>query len=422
LKILLAEPEFPIPTKGKNCKNYLPIGLLKLAAYCKDRGDFVRLARGNLPQEEVGFRPDEIWITSLFTYWREYVKRSVEHYRKLFPSSKITVGGIYASLMPDDCKTYTQCDEVFRGIHDGAEKSMPAYDLIVGSNDIDFQIVHTSRGCIRNCRFCGAGKIEPTFTYKDSIKHEICSNKLIFYDNNLLANPRIKDLLHEIADSRFKGKPIVCESQCGFDGRLLTPELAFLIKKARFQNPRLAWDGPYSQFREIKKQIDLLVDAGYRTRDIFVFMLYNWELNFSEMEKKRKKCLGWQVQIADCRFRPLDQRYDRYDARKAQTNDDYYIHPKWTDEQIKRFRKNVRIQNICIRMGFTKYSQKLERKGEQRRRIRNKIMEQLKEMGYDAPKVRQIIEERDGWVAHVRIAESYKKIRLSSEYRITGAP
>jgi len=418
MNILLVEPEFPIPSKSRNHKNFLPIGLLKLASYYRSKNHRIALIRGNKKREEIEFDPDRILVTSLFTYWRKYVKESVEHYRALFPTSKIIVGGIYASLMPEDCAEYTRCDEVFKGVHQEAERSPPVYDLLANPHGIDYQIIHASRGCIRSCEFCGASQIEPKFTYKKSIKDEICSNELIFYDNNLLANPHIEEILKEIASSRFRGKPITCESQCGFDGRLLTAKLAKLIREARFKNPRIAWDGPFSEFREINRQVDLLINVGYGNRDIFIFMLFNWELDFAEMERKRRKCWEWKVQIADCRYRPLDQRFDNYNPAKTQTSDDYYIHPRWTDELVKEFRSNVRRQNICVRMGFEEYSKEMERRGRQDRRIRKKVVEQLKNMGYNVSKARQIVKNEDGWMAKVRIAEEYYKVTLSSDYRI----
>lgn len=302
-------------------------------------------------------------ITSLFTYWAKYVKESVQHYKKLFSDATVIVGGIYASLMPKHCKEYTGCDKVFIGVHKKAEKFKPAYNLINNPHPVGYQIIHTSRGCVRRCKFCGVYKVEPKFTYKKSIKNEIYTDKIVFYDNNLLANPHIKDILEEIASMNSNnGKIIRCEAQSGFDGRLLTPELAKLIGKAKFENPRIAWDGPYSQWREIRDQVNMLVEAGYRSKEIFIFMLYNWEISFKEMEKKRLKCWGWKIQIADCRFRPLNWTYDNYDPKKKQTNEDYFIHPKWTDVQVKQFRKNVRRQNICVRFGFPFYSKDLERK------------------------------------------------------------
>jgi len=105
--------------------------------------------------------------------------------------------------------------------------------------------------------------------------------------------------------------------------------------------------------------------AGYSSKDIFIFVLYNWDIPFKEMEKKRIKCWSWQVQISDCRYRPLDRLNDNYKSNIiGQTSKDYYIHEKsgWTDELVKQFRKNVRRQNICVRHGFPFYSRSFEQK------------------------------------------------------------
>ncbi|MCG2717489.1 MAG: Fe-S oxidoreductase [Nanoarchaeota archaeon] len=361
MKVLLVEPDFPIPPKSKNHRDFLPIGLLKLASYHRAKGHEVKLARGN--QQFSDFYPNQVKITSLFTYWSNYVWESVKFYKEAYPKAKVIVGGIYASLMAEHCKK-SGCDEVFVGVDDKVEKFRPAYDLV----DVDYQIVHTSRGCLRKCKFCGTWKIEPKFTYKNSIKDEVCSNRVIFYDNNLLANPYIKEILEELKNSKHNSRVVYSESQCGIDGRLLTPEVAKLLKQARFLNPRIAWDHGYNQRSMIKKQIDMLVEAGYPAKEIYVFMIYNFEPDYYEMLKKLKQCKRWGVQIADCRYRPLNQTFDNYNPRERQTNKDYYIHPKWTDRQIKLFRKKVRQQNIEIRHGFDFYSKEMERWGAKRRK------------------------------------------------------
>jgi len=355
MKILLVQPDFPLPFKSKNHKDFLPVSLLKLASYYRKKNYEVKLVYGKKYFEN--FKPDTVGITSLFTYWSQCVWETVNFYKGKYPEAKIVVGGIYASLMPDHCKL-SGCDRVFIGVHKGAEKCKPAYDLV----DANYQIIHTSRGCIRRCEFCGTWKIEPRFIPKKSIKREICSNKIIFYDNNFLANPNREKILDELSEVTHKGKAVYSEFQCGIDGRLLTPELAKKMKKARMINPRIAWDHNYSDWEGIKKQLDMLSDAGYNYKDMYVFMIYNWNILFKEMEKKRLKCWKWGVQIADCRYRPLNQTFDNYNPKIEQTNNDYYIHHCWTDREVKLFRKNVRRHNICVRHDFPFYSKKLERK------------------------------------------------------------
>jgi hypothetical protein len=285
----------------------------------------------------------------------------------LFPTARISVGGIYASLMPDHCKEYTGCDKVIQGTVEEAEQVEPAYDLLENSFSapIDYQIIHTSRGCVRSCSFCGTWIIEPQFRYKTTIKEEIVARNIVFYDNNLLANPHIADILNELIVLKKEKHILWCEAQSGFDGRILekNPYIAKMLKKAGFRNIRIAWDGSYDQHVRIQNQLRILSEAGFsRSRDTFVFVLYNWDIPFEEMELKRVKCAEWKVQISDCRYRPLDQTYDHFDYSKKQTSEDYFIHHDWSDELVKQYHKNVRRQNICVRHRFIFYSEEFERK------------------------------------------------------------
>ena len=101
------------------------------------------------------FIPDLICVTSSFTYWSKYVKNAVTYCKRKYGKDvPVLVGGIYASLLKDHCKEYTGCDDVIFGTIEGADKCKPAYDLV----DVDYQIVHTTRGCIRQCGFCGTDK------------------------------------------------------------------------------------------------------------------------------------------------------------------------------------------------------------------------------------------------------------------------
>lgn len=404
MKILLVEPNFPIPAKSKNHKNFLPIGLLKIASYLKSENINVKLVRG-IPdemmkmQEIEKFNPNEIWITSLFTYWAKYVRDAVQFYKEIFPNATVIVGGIYASLFSKkEVKKYTRCDKVYQGTIPKAEKFPPAFNLLENSNPhpIDYQILHASRGCERRCKFCGTWIIEPKFKSKKSIRNEIKFKKIVFYDNNILMNKYIEDIFEELRELKREKKIEWAEAQSGFDGRILTekPHLGKMIKEAGFRYPRIAWDWKYNEYPKIERQIKILLDAGYQSKEIYVFVLYNWDIPFEEMEKKRIKCWKWQVQITDCRYRPLNQLYDNYVPQKVdQTSEDYYIHKKWTDVEVKQFRKNVRRQNICVRHGFPFYSKDFERKN-----FNKKLMKVTKGLRTKREKVKYLKEkEIDYW-------------------------
>ena len=403
-KVLLLEPNFPIPNKSRNHHNFLPIGLLKIASYLREKSIEVELQRyeekndkrkkyddsiqTTLTNKPNKFKPDLICVTSIFTYWSKYVKNTVDYCRKTYGKNvPILVGGIYASLLPEHCKKYTKCDDVILGQIEGAENVKPAYDLI----DVDYQIIHTTRGCIRQCGFCGTYIIEPEWNCKKSIKDEILKNekkKIIFYDNNLLANEYIEDILSELIELKNEKKISYVESQSGFDGRILIkkPYLAKMLKDAGFKNPKIAWDHSYKQHETIKKQIDILIKGGFKAKELSIFMIYNYEenggLDYIELEKKRVKCAKWGVQITDCRYRPLERTYDEYSPYKRhQTNEDYHINPNWTDHEIRKFRRNIRRHNICMRHEVDYHSSILERK-----KIPKEESNKYRKMDYDEVK------------------------------------
>lgn len=389
--VLLIEPDFPIPNKSRNHSNFLPIGLLKIASYLREKKSIdVKLIRFEEKETEDYYQtvldfkndnpnnncPDLIFVTSIFTYWSKHVIRAVLHYKNKYPNAKVIVGGIYASLMPEHCLSNTHCDEIIMGPIPEVEKCPPAYDLV----DVDYQIIHTSRGCIRKCGFCGTYIIEPVWDCKSTIKEEIEENqkrqyehnkkplkKIIFYDNNLLANENIENILEELIELKKEKKITYVESQSGFDGRILRkkPHLAKMLKDAGFKNPKIAWDYGIIQAPKIKEQIDLLIEAGFNAKEISIFMIYNYEIPYEEMEKKRQKCAEWKVQITDCRYRPLDAEDDNYSSyKKKQGPQDYHIHEEngWTDVKVRKFRRNIRRHNICIRHEMEYHSTILERK------------------------------------------------------------
>lgn len=379
MNILLVRPEYP-DVKSKKTKNkkskdkkyikggekkfhhkYFPVGLLKMSTYFKMKGHNVDFVVGNVIPS---FVPDKIYITSLFSYWRDDLIKTISYYGFLYPAAEIFVGGIDASLNSADISKYGV--NVIKGIMHEVENLLPDYSYL--DKSIDYQVIHTTRSCIRACNPCGATLIDGVdFIYKELrvVENEIFMNKVTFYDNNLLAHPQIKDILRMIEGKRVNGKVISkVESKSGFDARLLVkdwndtlasggrPEdtLAYLIKKARFINPRIAWDNdPVAEEPIVKKAIELFLMAGYKSKDIQVFMIYNFDLPFKIMEYKRIRCAEWGIQIADCRFRPLNSTFDNYNPKVSQTSKDYFIHPNWNDELVKLFRKKVRGQNIVIR-------------------------------------------------------------------------
>ena len=106
-------------------------------------------------------------------------------------------------------------------------------------------------------------------------------------------------------------------------------------------------------------------------------------LNYNEMEQKRVEGANWGVQITDCRYRPLERTDDEYSSyKKHQTNEDYHINPNWTDHEIRKFRRNIRRHNICMRHEVDYHSTLLERK-----KVPQEDAKKYREMNYEEVKV-----------------------------------
>ena len=82
------------------------LGLLKISALLNRKGYTPtgpeRYHEG--PNKPASFTPDEIYVTSLFTYAWKAVHSSVAYYRQMYPKAKIFLGGLYASLLPEHAK------------------------------------------------------------------------------------------------------------------------------------------------------------------------------------------------------------------------------------------------------------------------------------------------------------------------------
>lgn len=124
LKVLLVEPQ----KSRKFHTPYPPLGLLKLAAYHRQKGDLVKLVNGI---SEDGLEPDIMHITSLFTYAWEPVHEVIRFYSTRHRRTRVIVSGIYASLCSGHLEqTFGDTIEIYKGLIPDVEELLPDYSLI----------------------------------------------------------------------------------------------------------------------------------------------------------------------------------------------------------------------------------------------------------------------------------------------------
>jgi hypothetical protein len=198
------------------------------------------------------------------------------------------------------------------------------------------QWIRITEGCPHNHAYC----YEPTEIKIFGIP-EIVRNTVRIMDMNLLCKPQALQIIRDLGEKRVNGKVVVYDLLCGIDRRFLTQKMANALYGSRFRKIRFAWDGSFSEQREIKKTIKILRKAGYRsTTSLMVFILCNYRIKIEECLDKLDICKVWRVQVADCYF----------DGQKKRRRDPI-IPVFWSGSEIKKFRHKVRTHNIMVNFG-----------------------------------------------------------------------
>jgi len=213
MNVLLLEPGYR--------SKFPPIGLMKIAAYHKSRGDNVRFAKGKLPAGHPIKKWDRVYVTTLFTFeWQRTV--NTVHYAKTLVDSpdRVTVGGIAASLMPGEYERETGIKPLCGLLTDS---SMLGYDDRVNIDRLvpDYSILdHTpyryrfengyfltaTRGCGMNCGFCAVQTLEPEYCdyipiipRVEEIRRLYGEKKnLYLLDNNVLLSRSLPKIIEDI--------------------------------------------------------------------------------------------------------------------------------------------------------------------------------------------------------------------------------
>lgn len=194
------------------------------------------------------------------------------------------------------------------------------------------QWIRLTEGCPNQCSFCAEPLEQKVFEIP-----EIVRNNVKILDMNLIAKPQHKEIIMRL-QGKLNNKVIHYELTCGIDYRFLTEETSELLKTWHFINPRIAWDFGFDQQYKVKDAIDMLVEAGYRRKEIMIFMICNWRTTYEENCRKLDLLKVWNVKVGDCWF-------DNQLSPNIKP-----IH--WTEEQIKDFRRRCRKHNQLVLFGI----------------------------------------------------------------------
>ncbi len=329
MKILLVEPDY--------YTKYPPLGLMKLASYHRSLGNQVKLVRGIA--SDLNFNPDRIAITSLFTYAWQPVHKAIEHYHSLFPDSKIEVGGIYASIKPDNIKSSYPFVDVHVGLHEEAECYPPAYDILADVEkwkDWDSSIIFTSRGCIRSCPFCIVPEIEGKIrSVAPDVQNYIYSGhkKVVLWDNNFLASPEWKKAIKNLQETGLR-----IDFNQGLDARLIDEEKARMLADLKMPMLRMAYDLT-GEKKAVTNAVNLLEEYGVKRRNILFYTLYNFYDYTQSYGDTPDTFLARVKDILELGCVSYPMRFEPLHSLKK----NQYVSPLWTAKQLEAIAKARRV-------------------------------------------------------------------------------
>jgi len=160
---------------------------------------------------------------------------------------------------------------------DEIEEMCPDYNLY----NMDYSMGFTSRGCIRDCKFCIVREKEGYLRdvdYKQHIKH----SKYIVMDNNFLACKTWKDKIQYFIDNDIK----VSFNQ-GLDIKLINDNNAEMLSKVKYYDRKFnarklyfAFDDPNDE-DVFRKKIKILLKY-IKPRHIMVYILVGFNTTFEE--------------------------------------------------------------------------------------------------------------------------------------------
>ena len=220
MRVLLVEPNY----KNK----YPPMGLMKISTYHKMLGDEVRFVKGVDPNVDAAVW-DRIYITTLFTFDFSISVETILHYMRLVDDvSSLYVGGIMASLMPENIVEATGIDRshILTGLFTDTSVVGDNNDINVDQLPLDYDILedvnykypagdnyfaYTTRGCPNHCSFCAVPILEPNFHVTNNIVEQIRvidqkygpKQHLLLLDNNVLNTPNLESLVDDLCAAGF---------------------------------------------------------------------------------------------------------------------------------------------------------------------------------------------------------------------------
>lgn len=251
--------------------------------------------------------PDVILMASSVTYSYEGVFLAARILSERFPSARIILGGIYATLCTEHAKKHSGAAHVWKGEinnnfisvlnqfskteveklpANGLNETLPDYSFYP---DTSYVVVKFTQGCPFSCTYCAVKQFSENYyqRQKDGIIKELEGyagngiKNIAFYDDALLyKNHFIKAILNEVIKRNYKFN---FHASNGLHAAYIDEETAALMKQCGFIEPKISLESSNTALQKntggkvtneiFEKAVNNLRKAGYSGNDIGVFIL-----------------------------------------------------------------------------------------------------------------------------------------------------
>ncbi len=320
---------------------YRSIPLLKLSTFLKEQGSAISYAVG---KDEAAPRCERILLTTLFTFdWLESVE-AIRYYQRRFPDAHFSVGGVYASLMPEHVAKHTGIRPVV-GIVREVDECPPDYLLFPLSAYGSTSHVFTTRGCPWRCQFCGTKAIEPEMRIIENWRGHFLpgGKRAVIHDNNILAHgdDHFSDVIEHMKAARIR-----FFFDNGLDCRLFESHHARELRRSSISSIRFAFD-EMDRDGYVQDAIGQCVRNAIPPSKITVFVLYNFRDEIEDALYRLDEVLKMGARPYAMRYTPLKW------LNPSRT----HVGEHWTLEDVRAFGEFVN-SGIMRRMTYEEWLQK----------------------------------------------------------------
>ncbi|MCK4544995.1 radical SAM protein, partial [candidate division WOR-3 bacterium] len=282
-----------------------------------------------------------------------------------FPDTKIVLGGIYATLLPEHARELENIDYVITGnnfnsivdsifeILNIRRGTFPGINILDDLPFIDYSLYKSldsittvnSLGCPFGCPYCASSILYKKFQYKSSkyinkeFKRYMTYNvsDIAFYDDAFLMHPEIIKILKILKLFPFK-----YHLPNGVHAKFITPRIAKLLFDAGFKTIRIGYEvydnllqdkmGGKVTNKILKNAIDHLNNAGYFSGEIGVYVLGGHpKIPINTLENSIKYLSDMGVRIYISEYSPVPKTPDGELYYKKGSD------PLFTNNSLRRF-------------------------------------------------------------------------------------